>query len=373
LPLSLVTRKLALLHSTRANLLDSDIASQNNALQLLSNAGIIAQLEELVSDRTGVPVRHLRAEPIVKSRRGDPRSRPADRRLTKLQRSYTRHWFEPKHAKSGPPMGHSRGHVAVFVKAATSQDINSDLERFLNERSGQGFRVPFFYGAFDHSGLNVAAWEMVEGPIRGFNEHSSEEKRRIVGAIAAINRLPRARIVGRRREVSWLYQPKRYSIRRLFAGRGERRSIKWEAEYRETLKRMSGFKAVCGRLERLGQHCFSHNDLPGSFIVPDEGDVIFFDWELATLNVAGADLAFTVGTRADDAVVSHYLAEMAHHGLTLNEADVRFAMEALRAFHLLRKGWKRRSSQQVNRALGLLEPYNEGRVTMRIPCPPGVI
>jgi hypothetical protein len=336
----------------------------------LSNAGIIAKLEDLVSARIGVPVRHLRAEPIVKSRRGDPRSRPGDRRVTSLQRSYTKHWFEAKHEMSGPPTGHSGGHVAVFVKAAARQHINSDLEYFLKERSGDGFRVPGFYGAFDHSGLNVAAWEMVDGNLKGFNEHSSGERERVVAAIAAVNSLPGNGIVSGRREASWFYQPKRFSIRRLLTGRGEREGGEWETRYRETIGMMDGFRAVCRRLERLEQNFFSHNDLPGSFIVPDEGDVILFDWEMATLNVAGADLAFTVGTRADDAVVSCYVARMAERGLTLNEADVRFVMEALRAFHLLRKGWKRRSTEQVNKALDLLAPYNEGRGAMR-PLPMG--
>jgi hypothetical protein len=364
-----VTRSLALLRSTRANLLDSDIASRTNALQLLSNAGIIARLEELVSDGIGVPVSHRRAEPIVKSRRGDPRSRPGDRRLTRFRRSYTTHWFEAQPTMSGPPTGHLGRQVAVFVKAATTQHINSDLERFLKERSGQGFRVPCFYGAFDDSGLNVAAWEMVEGNLRGFNEHSSAERERVVAAIAAVNSLPGKGIVGARREGSWFYRPKQHPIRRLFAGRSERGGAEWETEYREMIEMTDGFEAVCRRLERLEQNCFSHNDVPGSFIVPDEGDVVLFDWEMATLNVAGADLAFTVGTRADDAVVSYYVATMAERGVRLNEADVRFAMEALRAFHLLRKGWKRRSTALVNKALDLLSLYSEkpGAIRMRSP------
>jgi hypothetical protein len=268
---------------------------------------------------------------------------------------------------------HSGGHIAVFVKAAIGQRINSDLERYLEERSGRGFRVPCFYGAFDHSGLNVAAWEMVEGNIRGFNEHSSGERERVIAAIAAVNSLPSNGIVGGRREASWLYQPKRYSIRRLFTGRGEREGREWEAEYRETIELMDGFEAVCRRLDGLEQNCFSHNDVPGSFIVPDGGDVILFDWEMATLNVAGADLASTVATRADDAVVSYYIARMAERGFRLNEADVRFAMEALRAFQFLRKGWKSRSTEQVKRALDLLAPYNEGRGAMRIRSPSGVL
>jgi hypothetical protein len=272
---------------------------------------------------------------------------------------------------SGPPTGHAGRQVAVFVKAATTQHINSALECFLKERSGRGFRVPCFYGAFDDSGLNVAAWEMVEGNIRGFNEHSSAEKDRVVAAIAAVNSLPGSGIVSARRDVSWFYRPKRHLIRRLLAGRSERGRAEWEAEYSEMIEMTDGFEAVCRRLERLEQICFSHNDVPGSFIVPDQGDVILFDWEMATLNVAGADLAFTVGTRADDAVVLYYVAALAERGVRLDEADVRFAMEALRAFHLLRKGWKRRSTEHVNKALDLLSSYSERRGHIRMRSPSG--
>jgi hypothetical protein len=275
---------------------------------------------------------------------------------------------------SEPPTGDADRQVAVFVKAATTQHINSDLERFLKERSGQGFRVPCFYGAFEDSGLNVAAWEMVEGNIRGFNEHSSAARERVVAAIAAVNSLPGNGIVSARPEVSWFYRPKkRHPIRRLFADRTERGRAEWETEYREMIEMADGFEAVCRRLERLEQDCFSHNDVPGSFIVPDEGDVVLFDWEMATLNVAGADLALTVGTRADDAVVAYYVAAMAERGVRLNEPDVRFAMEALRAFHLLRKGWKRRSTEHVNKALDLLSSYSERRGDIRMRSPSGVL
>jgi hypothetical protein len=199
---------------------------------------------------------------------------------------------------------------------------------------------------------------MVEGATRGFNHHSPDEKRQIIAAIAAVNSLPTSIIFGQLRVASWLERPQEYPMGRRFAGKSASELSEWGEAYRRTVKIRDGREAIYRRLEALGQSYLSHNDMPGSFIVPPEGDVILFDWEAATLNVAGADLAFTVGRRADNDVVSYYISEMAERGFRLKEADVRFAMEVLRGFLLLRRGWKRHSTEKINGALELLAPYD---------------
>jgi 2-polyprenyl-3-methyl-5-hydroxy-6-metoxy-1,4-benzoquinol methylase len=322
---------------------------QANAQELQSNTEIIANLEQLVSDRLGARVRHRRAETIVKSRPGDPR--PA-----MFQRSYTTHWFEPMHAVDGLPGSQSGGHIAVFVKAATRQRINPELEGYLREHSGHGFRVPYFYGVFEHSGLKIAAWEKIEGNIKAFRDYSASDKNRVVKAIAAVNSLRPDNLDVLRRMPSWLDRPKEW-VDIHYTDRRSRGRSEWDEIYVNTIKVIEAREPVLLRLQALGENYLTHNDVSGSFVVPNEGDVVLFDWEVATRNVAGADLAFTVGARADHNVLSSYISEMAEHGIELKAADVRFAMELLRGFEYLRIGWKKENTKLANRGLQLLASY----------------
>jgi hypothetical protein len=321
--------------------------SQVNAEAVQSDARVISGLEEMIAGRIGRPVRHVASEPVLRS--GDGVRAHAHRR------AYTRHWFEVSGVLDEKL--HSRldadGRLGVFVKSASKLGLCAPLEFVLSEQGGEGFRAPYFFGSFTLGDLKIGAWECVQTKRRPFAKYSLEEQTRIVEAIAAVNAVRAdgtAPVTTRWAKLEPRWFQARY--RHLEGAAYEQ----WTELYGRTSEVMRHQDWLMQKLEPADPAFLTHNDLRlgGNIFVPPAGDVVLFDWELATLSVPGADLGVLTRVETGDHLLDCYVSSMERHGFSLDPEAVRFTLEVLEGLRSVHNGWRYLSADEVERGLALL-------------------
>jgi hypothetical protein len=321
--------------------------SQINAEAVQSDDRIISALEEMIAGRIGSPVRHVASEPVLRSGDGV--------RAHVYRRAYTRHRFEVSRGLGGAlqSLMDADGHLNVFVKSASKMGLHAPLEVILSEQGGNGFRAPYFYGSFALGDVSIGAWECVETTRRPFARYSPEEQTRIVEAIAAANAV-RADGTAPVRTRWTKLEPRRFRARYRHLEGAAR--DQWEELHARLSDAMVHQERLKRELEPSDRTFVTHNDLRigGNIFVPPDGDVVIFDWEVATLSVPGADLGVLTRVDSGDQLLECYVSSMARRGFRLDPEAVRFTLEVLEGLRSVRSGWRNLSAVDVERGLDLL-------------------
>lgn len=324
--------------------------AEASAAELRANVEVLSRLEEMIATRIGTAVRHIRSESV-------PRPRAVPERSIVYRRAYTKHWFEVAGAmdeRLRSRFGDSR-ELVVFVKSSLELRVRPQLELLLSEQSGRGFRTPYYFGMTDVSGLQVAAWESFDlSPPTHFIKYSFEDQKRIVEAIAGINAvsadgtapdLTRCIYV----RPGW-FELKRNAVKDTPDGQ-------WQVLYDRTVEVMEHQHTLAARIESTGTTFLTHNDVNPSgtnIRVPEQGDIVIFDWEGATLGAPGADLWLLVGVKSSGRLFTAYVDRMAEHGFRFDVDQIRFTAEVLRGIRALKTGWRNVNDQLIELGLRLL-------------------
>jgi hypothetical protein len=321
--------------------------SQANAEAVRFDDRVVSGLEEMIAARIGSPVRHVASEPVLRSGNGV--------RTHVERRGYTKHRFEVSGGldRKLHSLMDADGLLNVFVKSSSKLGLCAPLEFILSEQGGKGFRAPYFFGSITHGDICIGAWECVETTRRQFASYSPVEQRRIVEAIAAANAVRADGTVPvttrlSKRDSRWFHSKYRHLEGAAFG--------QWTKLYGRTSDIMKHQDWLMRKLEPTGPTFLTHNDLRvgGNIFVPADGDVVLFDWEVASLSAPGADLGALTLVDSGDQLLSCYLSSMAAHGFSLDPEAVRFTLEVREGLRALHGGWRHLSAAEVERGLALL-------------------
>jgi phosphotransferase family enzyme/methyltransferase family protein len=252
--------------------------------------------------------------------------------------------------------------IRVFVKAGPKQ-VHTPLEALMGSVISPDFRAPRFLGTFNADDLIVGVWEYIEGERLMFETLPLQTLERLVRAVAGINTASAPSDIAPTK-TKWISEPVAWYENRL--------KLIEEAKRHTWMPALDRLKALHARgdlvaqiSDSYGETLLAHNDInPNNVFTPDNGDMVFFDWEGATFTVPGADLRFLVRLPDREHLLDCYIARMAELGYALERDTVHRTMMVVEGFRQVFKAWAKGSLPSVLKGLDLVEanigPHAQG-------------
>jgi 2-polyprenyl-3-methyl-5-hydroxy-6-metoxy-1,4-benzoquinol methylase len=326
------------------------------AAELQGNLGALAGLERMMSALLGAKVRHVRSESVM-----PPRTNL--QAYIRTRRTHTKHWLQV----TGPVDARWQrlvrdGKITVFLKSGPKL-VLSELETIVNEAGLKDSRPPYYFGSFRDGDLCIGVWEFVEGARVPFEDLSLRTQKKLVRAIAEMNLIKVGDAV--QPKTKWVSAPLSWYERR-FQKLSASEQATWQSALDGVRIILSHDNILADVIGGHGERLLTHNDInPNNAFTPEDGDIVFFDWEGATLSVPGADLRFLNRMQARDDLLTVYVERLAELGLKLDESDVKRAYEMVEGFRLIFKGWAAKNVNAVHRGIKIVSAHINNAVSRR--------
>jgi hypothetical protein len=319
---------------------------------------VVSSLEDLLSQRLGVDVRHVRSEVIIP---------PASdlRRYIANRRTQSRHWLAIPEQARLPGRFEGRVHdgcLSIFLKAG--RNIRKlAVDELLNGVDCADACLPFYFGAFKAEDRMLAAWEAFDGEHIAFDALSPELGRKLMEAVASVNAIPSADFAGiLSDDMRWIVAPLDYYEQIYSQRMSDDQRQQWREAFAKTAKLVHADGELVRRVRGLGGGLLTHNDInPNNVLFSSEGQVAIVDWEGASLGFPGADLRFLQRLEAKDALLDCYVERANALGLDVRREDVLAGYRIAEGMRKVYRGWGVMSLGPVLNGLALVESVLDKR------------